>query len=60
MRICVFPLLVPVDSRRVLLGGGVFFFFFFLLRLGGGGVGDFEDEITEGIEVSGSGSGLVL
>lgn len=38
MRICVFPLLVPVDSRRVLLGGGVFFFFFFCCVLGGGGL----------------------
>lgn len=37
-----------------------FFFFFFAASWGGGGVGDFEDEITEGIEVSGSGSGLVL
>lgn len=36
MRICVFPLLVPVDSRRVLLGGGVFFFFFFAASWGGG------------------------
>lgn len=46
MRICVFPLLVPVDSRRVLLGGGVFFFFCCVWGAGGGGVGDFEDEIT--------------
>lgn len=38
MRICVFPLLVPVDSRRVLLGGGVFFFFFFAASWGGGGL----------------------
>lgn len=61
MRICVFPLLVPVDSRRVLLGGGVFFFF--LLRLGGGGGGGLailKMKSREGIEVSGSGSGLVL
>ncbi len=48
MRICVFPLLVPVDSRRVLLGGGVFFFFFFLLRLGGGGLAIFKMKSRKG------------
>lgn len=55
MRICVFPLLVPVDSRRVLLGGGVFFFFCCVL-----GLAILKMKSREGIEVSGSGSGLVL
>lgn len=60
MRICVFPLLVPVDSRRVLLGGGVFFFFLLRLGGGGGGLAILKMKSREGIEVSGSGSGLVL
>lgn len=60
MRICVFPLLVPVDSRRVLLGGGVFFFFFAASGGRGGGLAILKMKSREGIEVSGSGSGLVL